>query len=75
MYLIIFKLFENIQPFWFKLYFPFCCHSIVSEDGASVYSASELAIAELPGLETSLRGAGNYFILISTQNNLNLAKQ
>jgi uncharacterized protein len=30
---------------------------IVSEAGASVYSASELASAELPGLDVSLRGA------------------
>ena len=34
----------------------------MSEDGASVYSASELAQAELPGLDTSLRGAGEEFI-------------
>ena len=33
--------------------------SIVSEDGASVYSASEEAAKELPRLDTSLRGAGN----------------
>ncbi|NUR33776.1 MAG: RNA-binding transcriptional accessory protein [Gemmatimonadaceae bacterium] len=30
---------------------------VVSEAGASVYSASELAVAELPGLDVSLRGA------------------
>ena len=30
---------------------------VVSECGASVYSASELAIAELPDLDVSLRGA------------------
>ena len=30
---------------------------IVSEAGASVYSASELAVAELPNLDVSLRGA------------------
>ena len=34
------------------------CFSIVSEDGASVYSASPEAAAELPSLEASLRGAG-----------------
>lgn len=34
------------------------CSSIVSEDGASVYSASPEAATELPSLETSLRGAG-----------------
>ena len=31
--------------------------SLVSEDGASVYSASELASEELPNLDVSLRGA------------------
>jgi uncharacterized protein len=30
---------------------------VVSEAGASVYSASELAVAELPGLDVSVRGA------------------
>ena len=30
---------------------------VVNEAGASVYSASELAVAELPGLDVSLRGA------------------
>jgi uncharacterized protein len=30
---------------------------VVSEAGASVYSASELAVSELPGLDVSLRGA------------------
>jgi uncharacterized protein len=30
---------------------------VVSEAGASVYSASELAVAELPGLDVSMRGA------------------
>ena len=34
------------------------CFSIVSEDGASVYSASPEAATELPSLEASLRGAG-----------------
>ena len=34
--------------------------SIVSEDGASIYSASPEAAAELPSLDTSLKGAGNY---------------
>ena len=32
--------------------------SIVSEDGASIYSASPEAAAELPSLDTSLKGAG-----------------
>jgi len=39
-----------------------CVHvslcSIVSESGASVYSASEEAQKELPGYDVSLRGAG-----------------
>jgi len=34
------------------------CSSIVSEAGASVYSASEEANKELPQLDVSLRGAG-----------------
>jgi len=32
--------------------------SIVSEDGASVYSASKEASNELPNVELSMRGAG-----------------
>lgn len=32
--------------------------SIVSEDGASIYSVSSEADAELPRLDSSLRGAG-----------------
>jgi protein Tex len=34
-----------------------CGWAVVSEAGASVYSASDLARQELPGLETALRGA------------------
>jgi len=33
-------------------------YSIVSESGASVYSASEEAQKELPNYDVSLRGAG-----------------
>ena len=51
------------------------CFSIVSEDGASVYSASPEAAAELPSLEASLRGAGKekyiYFQPLSFQDNKN----
>lgn len=36
------------------------CFSIVSEDGASIYSASPEAEAELPSLDITLRGAGKY---------------
>lgn len=32
--------------------------SIVKEDGASIYSCSDLAKAELPDLDLTLRGAG-----------------
>ena len=39
-----------------------CClnYSIVSESGASIYSVSDIAKKELPGLDPSLRGAGKY---------------
>ena len=38
--------------------------SIVSEDGASIYSASPDAAAELPSLDSSLRGAGKQIVMI-----------
>ena len=41
-------------------YLMIICFSIVSEDGASIYSASPEAEAELPSLDITLRGAGKY---------------
>ena len=36
--------------------------SIVSECGASIYSASEEAIKEFPDMDVSLRGAGRFLL-------------
>jgi len=41
-----------------------CVDSIVSENGASVYSASEQAQKELPIYDVSLRGAGMIHLVV-----------
>ena len=41
-------------------YFSSLTFSIVSESGASIYSASDLAKKEMPELDISLRGAGEF---------------
>ena len=42
------------------MYFSSLTFSIVSESGASIYSASDLAKKEMPELDISLRGAGEF---------------
>ncbi len=45
--------------------------SIVSESGASIYSASDIAKKELPDLDVTLRGAGmilNISMMISNKS-------
>jgi len=41
-----------------------CVSSIVSESGASIYSASEAAQRELPIYDVSLRGAGIIYVCV-----------
>ena len=38
--------------------------SIVNENGASIYSASVEAKKELPGLDITVRGAGDSFVYL-----------
>lgn len=40
-----------------------CFYSIVSEDGASIYSVSQEAENEMPSLDVNLRSAGLYFTI------------
>jgi len=52
------SLLRGVSTYWHMCLCAVIVSSIVSESGASVYSASEEAQKELPDYDVSLRGAG-----------------